>query len=220
MDSISDNYEFDHSYPHPDEVEAEYSKATLMPEAQAWLTSQGVPIDAMEGVVECASGFVRDEHFDIHFKIDPKRGDGVRTAFHIPVYIDGRFVDLVRFTRHNPLPNYSYGGRVCHAVTWLGSPLPDSTPTPIWRSPLNWLRSGRQGLCYLRMSRPSWRFELLRDLPAVMGEDIDHARQLNSDTWEDCPRGKPRDWARFPKAADVMPHVAAEVTAYLKGAVA
>jgi hypothetical protein len=33
MDSVSDNYEFDPSYPHPTEVEAEYSKAALMPEA-------------------------------------------------------------------------------------------------------------------------------------------------------------------------------------------
>jgi hypothetical protein len=131
MDSVSDNYELDHSYPDPAEVEAEISKVALMPESKAWLASRGVPTDAMVGIVECTSGFVRDEHFDIHFKVDPKRGDAVRTAFHIPVLIDGQFVDLIRFTRDNPRTSHNwYGGRICHAVTWLGSPLPGE-PTPV-----------------------------------------------------------------------------------------
>jgi hypothetical protein len=222
IDSTSDLYELDPSYPHPAEVEAEYSKATLMPDSRDWLAGRGVPADAMAGVAECTSGFVRDDHFNIHFKIDPnsQRATAVRTAFHVPVHHEGRFVDLIRFERqHQRAGHLLHGGRICHGVSWLGSPLPDeSAPTPIWRSPLGWLKSGRQGLCYLRLSWPVHRLALLRGLPAVMGEDIEHARLLHKVVWryDDDRKQRPAHWARFPKATDVMPLVAAEFRKSLK----
>jgi hypothetical protein len=222
MDSVSDNYEFDPSYPDPADVEAECSRATLMPEAQAWLASQGVPADAMGCVVECTSGFVRDDDLNLHFKIDacPEHALAVRTAFHIPVHHDGHFVDLIRFERRHPHAGHlRHGGRVCHGVTWLGSPLVDAAhadgwpvPTPIWRSPFGWLKSGRQGLCYLRLSWPAHRFGLLRGLPAVMAEDTEHALFLDKVVWRDDKKKRPRHWARIPNFGEMVRHATRRAT--------
>jgi hypothetical protein len=218
MDSISSNYELDPSYPDPAAVEAEYRRATLMPASRDWLRDQGVPDDAMDGVTECTSGYVRDDGGAWHFKIgiEPElnRTLAVENAFHLPVMIGGRFVDLIRFTRQSP-NHVRHGGRICHAATWLGNPVREAldsggwpVPTPIWRWPISWLRAGRKGLCYLRQSWPTERLDLLRSLPAVMAEHIQHALDLDKATWQSLEqrRKRPHHWARIPDNAELVTH--------------
>lgn len=197
--------------PHPAQVWDEYrKKARLNADARRWLIESGVPADSIGDVTECVSGILNDDGREGSrriFQINPKDKNafGVKTFFHVPVIRDGKFVDLVRFTRRHPSA-IQMGARVCRRVHWLGAPVPtgvddfgDAIPTPIWQSPLNWLRAGRRGLVYWRLSWPEWRIELLRTLPAVLAEDTSHALFLEMAVWGDRPSKArmPKDWARI-----------------------
>jgi hypothetical protein len=74
-------------------------------------------------------------------------------------------------------------------ATWTGQgyalgeeqifgPRLDDSPLPIWRTPLSWLRSSRQGIVLLpRMqSRAAW--VMLDHLPGVLAEDIEHGEEI------------------------------------------
>jgi hypothetical protein len=209
MDSIPDGYELHPAYPDPAEVAEKRASTILSSDSKAWLLSQGIPEDAMEGVAEFQSGLVLT-NAKFHFVIDPRddhHAIAVKTAFHVPVTLDGKLVDLVRFTRKQPRGFLQHGGRVCRAASWLGAPVPPGVdedgwpiPTPVWRTPLAWLRAGCVGLCYLRLSWPDHRLGPLRDLPAVIAEDAEHAFLLDKMVWHDPIDGllRPPHWARIP----------------------
>ena len=193
------------------QAEREYETAPpISSESLAWLRFHGVREAALDGVTECVSGYVRDGQ-NWTFRINPTDDDNstaVRLCFHIPVFVDDHFTDLVRFTRKNYNVSHTrHGGRICRAASWLGQSVAPGTgkwaePTPIWRSPLNWLKAGREGLCYLRMSWPHDRLQPLRDLPAIVGEDAAHSHFIDRATWRDDDKQKPQAWARIRKLPD------------------
>lgn len=210
--------------PNLDDVIDEYHSEApqLDSDARAWLLKQGLRDHVLEGVTECVSGYVLEGDY-WRFKINPPEGcqtSALRKCFHVPVFRDGHcgnFVDLVRFTREYPnVSHLRHGGRVCRVATWLGAPVEPGArkwaePTPIWRSPLKWLKNERKGLCYLRMSWPSERLSLLRQLPAIIGEDAKHSFYLDRATWSDSDIEKPPAWARIRKSPDFAQYISDQV---------
>lgn len=202
--------EVDPLMPQPAEVEKEYSeKATLAEESRDWLISQGVPESAIQDVTECTSGFVRQPDGSVKFLIDPDESlaAGCARAFHIPVLRAGVLVDLIRFLRTHPGAKI-HGCRVCRRINFLGDPIRDANGmlqlTPVWSSPLSWLKAGRQGLVYWRLSWPSERTAILRELPAVQCEDVRYAKYVERMTWCDpsLHANMPLHWARYPDHFD------------------
>jgi hypothetical protein len=204
---VLDDCEPDPLAPQPADVEAEYkSKARLTDESRDWLLKVGVPATAIEDVAECTSGLVRQLDGRVRFEIDPDE-DVARayvTAFHVPVMRDGAFVDLIRFKRTHPRAKI-HGGRVCRRVNFIGEPLEDldenghAQLTPIWWSPLNWLKANRRGLVYCRMSWPYSRTEILRKLAAIQCEDLNHAIYVERMVWSNSTvrEQMPLNWAWY-----------------------
>lgn len=203
-----DDNETDPLAPQSAQVEAEYKlEAKLTDESHAWLLAQGVPSTAIQDVTECTSGLVRQRDGRVRFEINPDEdaAQAYVTAFHVPVVRNGVWIDLIRFRRTHPRAKI-HGGRVCRRVNFLGSPLEaldangHAQPTPIWWSPLNWLKANRGGLVYCRMSWPPSRTELLRKLPAVLCEDLNHAVYVEKMVWRESniQQRIPLNWAWYP----------------------
>jgi hypothetical protein len=60
-------------------------------------------------------------------------------------------------------------------------------PMPIWRTPMSWLRSGRDGLVLLR---PDAAFHYLSELSTVAAEDFEHAQEIQRLLRPPMPRTK------------------------------
>jgi hypothetical protein len=161
------------------------SHAAATPAWREKMIAAGIPAKSIAfgwcGVTRCLveGGIFQPVDHGTEMVIVPvKHGDAVSPVWSHPDEIVryGEVVDLIAFDLVNPLRWYQRTG----LATWLGCIPPqliDPDPVPIWRHPLNWLRSGGVGLTPLTRSGRETR-ELLLGVGKILAEDAHHAAQL------------------------------------------
>ena len=168
--------------------------ANREPSLPEWreLRAAGVPLDALcrPQMVLAGDLIVDGPH---RFGFTAKVGAAPERAFLIAITDEGdRFIDIAAW---QPARNW--------LGLWLGSGwalgqggiddprLGAEGALPVWRSPLNWLRAGRDGIVIIR---PEAAASLLDGAGPLLAEDVAHARALR----ELLTRAGPRILLRAP----------------------
>jgi hypothetical protein len=160
-----------------DEVRDEFF-ANREPSLREWrqLREAGVPLDALcRPIMILAGSVVLDRPAGFSFA-EPGDADAER-VFLIAVHDeDGGFLDIAAWQ-----PARSWVGLWLGRAWALGQErvldprAADHAALPVWRSPLNWLRAGRQGIVLVR---PRVGAYVLDDAGPLLAEDVAHAVEL------------------------------------------
>lgn len=145
-----------------------------------WMLGQGVPASVL--MSEDAPAFARVS-FDENglFELDPG-GEGA--LIFLGREADGPPIDLVAW-RPKAGTLATWLGR----AALLGSPyaprLRADRALPVWRSPLDWLKASRSGVCIVHQERSAL---LLEGLGPLLAEDVDHGMALSGSLAIPAPR--------------------------------
>jgi hypothetical protein len=149
----------------------------LLPRDVEAFVRQGVPADALANPVPVRVGYVVFDEFGFEFEHhNENREAGVRAFLFLITDHQGVARDVV-----------AWCPKLSKLETWLGrawalgeesvfSPrLSKHQALPVWRSPLNWLRSRRKGICLIR---PKAAVHYLHDAGPLLAEDVAHGAEL------------------------------------------
>ncbi|GEO18619.1 hypothetical protein [Microvirga aerophila] len=159
----------------------------LRPSDVAALVEMGIPPDTLAGPVPVRAGHVVFDALGFEFDHHTKNGEeGVRAYLFLITDHQGVARDVVAWA---PTLN--------KIETWLGrawalgeeqtfSPrLSEHQALPVWRTPLNWLRARRKGLCLVR---PKAAVHYLCDAAPLLAEDAAHGAELKQLLTRPAPR--------------------------------
>jgi hypothetical protein len=161
-----------------DTVLSRYSELANLSTAQiAWLLSEGIQPAALScGDVPVAARILPRPDGLFDFPDEANRGEDAKPGL---VFLyrepDGSATDLVGW-----LPRSGWLGTWLNRAALLGDPLgprlDHAGALPVWRSPMNWLRAGREGVVILDPVRAAYR---IHDAGPVLAEDPDHAAEID-----------------------------------------
>jgi hypothetical protein len=101
--------------------------------------------------------------------------EGAINCFTIPVMATSGFVDIAAWEPGTGWTALWLGRGFALGEKQVWDPRFDDEPLMVWRSPFEWLRSGREGLVILR-GRAAYFY--LGYLPALAVEDVEHGEEL------------------------------------------
>jgi hypothetical protein len=158
------------------------------------LRAAGVPLDALcrPQMVLAGDIIVDGPHT---FGFAAKAGAAPERAFLIAVTHEGdRFIDIAAWQPARKWLGLWLGSGWALGQGGIDDPrLGAEGALPVWRSPLNWLRAGRDGIVIIR---PEAAASLLDGAGPLLAEDVAHARALR----ELLTRTGPRILLRAPSA--------------------
>jgi hypothetical protein len=137
----------------------------------------GIPADTLAGPIPVKAGHVVFDDIGFEFEHHHKHGtEGVRAFLFLITDSQGVARDVV-----------AWAPQLGKLTTWLNrawalgeetiySPrLSPQGELPVWRSPVNWLRAQRKGICLVR---PKAAVHYLHDAVPLLAEDEAHGEEL------------------------------------------
>ena len=159
----------------------------LRPQDVADLERMRIPADALAGPVPVRSGYVVFDELGFEFEQHHRHGEeGVRAFLFLVTDGQGVARDVVAWS-----PSLN------KLTTWLGRAWalgeeavyrPRLSPhgeLPVWRSPVEWLKARRKGLCLVRLKAAA---HYLDDAGPLLAEDAAHGAELKQLLTRPAPR--------------------------------
>jgi hypothetical protein len=158
----------------------------LTPRDVALFERNGVAPDVLVGPVPIRAGYVVFDDAGFEFEHHTDTEAGVRAYLILITDHQGVARDVVAW-----VPKQR------RLTTWLGrawalgeeavfSPrMSEHQALPVWRSPINWLRAGRKGVCLVR---PQAAVHYLHDAGPLLAEDAAHGAELKQLLTRPAPR--------------------------------
>ncbi|ANY78465.1 hypothetical protein BB934_09670 [Microvirga ossetica] len=148
----------------------------LLPRDVEAFVRSGVAPDTLAGPVPVRAGYVVFDALGFEFDHHTNTEAGVRAYLFLILDHQGVARDVVAWAPKRKL-----------LATWLGrawalgeecafsTRLTEHRALPVWRSPINWLRAGRKGVCLVR---PEAAAHYLCDAGPFLAEDAAHGAEI------------------------------------------
>lgn len=150
------------------------------------LVRLGIPADALASPTPVRASYVHFSQSQFEFDHHSQREEGEPANLVLSRNGWGEAIDLVAWCPST--------GRL---ATWLGRAwalgeetiyqprLTEHSALPVWRSPVGWLRAGRQGICLVRVKAAAHH---LCDGGPLLAEDAAHGEELRQLLTRPAPR--------------------------------
>jgi hypothetical protein len=158
----------------------------LTPRDVALFERNGVAANVLAGPVPVRSGYVHFDAAGFEFDHHTNKEAGVRAYLFLITDHQGVARDVI-----------AWAPKQKHLATWLGRAwalgeeqtfaprISEHQALPVWRSPINWLRAGRKGVCLVR---PEAAVHYLCDAAPLLAEDAAHGAELKQLLTRPAPR--------------------------------
>jgi hypothetical protein len=151
------------------------------------LAAMGIPPDALAGPVPVRTGYVVFDalgfEFDHHTKNEE---EGVRAFLFLITDHQDVARDVVAWApKHKRLATWLGRAWALGEEQTFAPRMSEHRALPVWRSPLNWLRAGRKGVCLVR---PQAAVHYLHDAGPLLAEDAIHGAELKLLLTRPAPR--------------------------------
>lgn len=158
----------------------------LLPRDVEVFERKGVPADVLAGPVPVRVGHVHFDATGFEFDHHTNKEAGARAYLFLITDHQGIARDVV-----------AWAPEMKRLATWLGRAwalgeehvfaprLTEHQALPVWRSPINWLRAGRKGVCLVR---PEAAVHYLCDAGPLLAEDAVHGAELKKLLTRPAPR--------------------------------
>jgi hypothetical protein len=158
----------------------------LLPRDVEAFVRSGVAADTLAGPVPVRTGHVVFDALGFEFEHHHNGEEGVRAFLFLITDHQGVARDVVAWApKQKRLATWLSRAWALGEEQVFSSRLTDHQALPVWRSPINWLRAGRKGVCLVR---PEAAVHYLCDAGPLLAEDAIHGAELKQLLTRPAPR--------------------------------